>query len=100
MGIGKVGDMDVVAHAGAVGSVVVITKYFDEVAPARSHVEDERDEMGLGRMGLAASNAVGAFGSSSHVEVAQRSVTEAVNAVEPGEHVLDEELGLAVGVGG
>ncbi len=42
----------------------------------------------------------GAFRCSGHVEVAQRGIAQAVNAVEPGEHLLDEELGFAIGVGG
>ena len=58
------------------------------------------NEVGFGLVGFAAGHAIGAFGSSSHVEVAQRGIAEAVNAVEPGEHVLHQQLGLAVGVGG
>ncbi len=56
--------------------------------------------MGLGLVGFAAGDAVGAFGGAGDVEVAQRGVAEAVDLVHPAEHVLDQELGFAVGVGG
>ncbi len=56
--------------------------------------------MRFGLVRFAAGDAVGTFGGSSDVEVAQRSVAQAMDAVEPGEHVLDQQLGLAIGIGG
>ena len=43
---------------------------------------------------------IGALGSAGHIEVAQGGVAQAVDAVEPGEHVLDHQLGLAIDIGG
>ena len=40
-----------------------------------------------------------AFVRAGHIEVAQRGVTQAVDAIEPGQHLLHQELGLAVGIG-
>ena len=65
------------------------------VAAAEGYIEDEGDDVGFGLVGFAA---VGE--RAGDVEVAQGGVAEAVDLVEPAEHVLDEELGLAVGVGG
>lgn len=45
-------------------------------------------------MGFAA-----AWDGSRDIEVAEAGIAEAVDAVEPGEHLLDEQLGFAVGVG-
>ncbi len=54
VGIGEVGDVDVVADAGAVGSGVVVAEDFDEVAAAQGDVEDQGNEVGLGFVGFAA----------------------------------------------
>jgi hypothetical protein len=54
----------------------------------------------LGLVGFAADDAGGALGSAGDVEVAQRGVAQTVDAVEPGEHLLDNQLGFAVDVGG
>ena len=104
MGVCQVGDVDVIADAGAVVGGVVVAEDFDGVATAEGHVEDERDQVGFGLVGLtllddAASLAAG-FGCSGYVEVAQRGRAQAVDPVEPVKDVFDEELGFAVGVGG
>jgi len=95
VGVGKIGDVDVVANTGAVGGVVVVAEDEDFFATAEGDVEDEGNDVGLGLVGFAA---VGE--RAGYVEVAEGGVAEAVDAVEPAEHVLDEELGFAVGVGG
>ncbi len=87
--------MDVVADAGAVGGGVVVAEDEDFFAAAEGDIEDEGDDVGLGLVSFAA---VGE--GSGYVEVAERGVAEAVNLIEPAEHVLDEELGFAIGVGG
>src|SRR6185437_10409 len=87
--------MNVVADAGAVFGWVIPAVDFDALAAAQRHVENERDDMRLGLMGLAAS-----FDGSGDVEVAEAGVAEAVDAVEPFEHMLDQQLGFAIGVGG
>ena len=60
--------------------------------------------MGLRFVSFAAGDDAASFSSSfrcsGDVKVAQRGGAQAVNLVEPGEHVLGEKLGFAVGVGG
>ena len=41
----------------------------------------------------------GPFVCAGHVEVAQRGAAQTVNPVEPVEHLFNQKLGLAVGVG-
>ena len=100
MGFRKVRNMDVVADAGAVGSWVVFAINADGRTAAHGDVKDERDEVRFGVVGLAAGDAVGALGGASDVEIAQRGIAEAVNSVEPGEHVFNEKFGFAVDIGG
>ena len=92
VGIGQVGDVDVVTDAGAVGGRVIVTIDTDRLAATQGHVEDERDEMGFRLMCLASGYAFGALGRAGHVEVAQRGGPQAVDAMHPGKHLLDEEL--------
>jgi hypothetical protein len=100
---GQVADVDVVADAGAVWGGVIVAEDFDGLAAAEGDVEDERDEMRLGLVGFAAGDdarAVLRFRSAGDIEIAQRGGAKAVSAVEPTEHLLDQELGFAIGVGG
>src|SRR5216683_4471564 len=39
-------------------------------------------------------------GGAGSIEIAETGVAEAVNLVEPGEHLFDDQFGFAVGVGG
>ena len=75
-----------------------------DCAAAEGYVEDERNEVRFGLVGFAAGDDSAAltagFGSAGDVEVAQGGGAQAVNLVKPAEHVFDEELGFAVGVGG
>ncbi len=64
-------------------------------AAAEGDVEDEGDQVGLRLVGLAVS-----LDGSGDVEVAETGVAEAMDAIEPGEHLFDQQLALAVGVGG
>src|ERR1019366_8395962 len=45
MRVGKIGDMDVVADAGAVGGRVVLAKDLDGVATPQGHVQDQGNEV-------------------------------------------------------
>ena len=57
--------------------------------------------MRLRFVGFSSDNfAVGLPARSGHIEVPQRGIAEAVNAIQPGEHLFDQEFGLAIGVGG
>src|SRR5947209_1087163 len=95
VGIGEIADVDVVANAGSVLGGIVLTEDLDARAAAQGDVEDERNEVRLGLVRLAV-----AFDGAGDVEVAEAGVAQAVDAVDPGEHVFDEELAFAVGVGG
>src|SRR6185312_4775991 len=94
VGAGEVFDVDVVADAGAVGSRIVVAIDVDAGAAAEGDVENDGDQVRLGFVGFAVS-----IDRARDVEVAERSVTQAVDAVEPGQHLLDEELGLAIRIG-
>src|SRR5579863_2841794 len=101
MGFGEVGNMNIVADAGAVGGGVIVAIDADSGAAAESDIEDEGNEMGLGFVGFAADDgAIGTLGRAGYVEIAERGTAETVDEGEPGQHALGEELGLAVGVGG
>src|SRR5690606_8669868 len=95
VGLGQVGDVDVVADAGAVGGGVVVAVDGDGRAAALGDLEDEGDEVGLGLVRCA----VGAVGAGD-VEVAQGGRAQAVGGGLAGDHVVDGQLGGAVGVGG
>ena len=97
MGLGQVGDVDVVPHAGAVPGVVVVAVDGHLLPLAQGHLEDQGDEVGLGVVGLAdLAGLVGAAG----VKVPQAHIAQAVGLAHPVEHPLHRELCLAVGVGG
>ena len=94
MGIGEVADMDVVAHAGAIGRVVISAEDLDLRALAERGLAGDLDEMGgaLGRLARAALR-IGA----GDVEIAQRHIAEIVGARRVVEHPLRHQLGAAIG---
>ena len=100
MCVGQVGDVDVVANAGSVGRGVVFAVNANGRSASEGHVQNQRDEVGFRLVGFTAGDAVWPLGRPSHVEIAQRGVVQAVNAVEPGEHMFNQQLGFAVSVGG
>jgi len=104
MRVGKVAYVDIVADAGAVVAGVIVAENFNCLAAAQGYVEDQGYQVRFGLVGFAsgddsASLAAG-FGSAGYVEVAERGRAQAMNAMEPAEHVFDEQFGLAIGVGG
>ncbi len=56
--------------------------------------------MGFGLVRFPAGDSVGPHRSSSHIEIAERRVPQAVDLVEPTEHVFHQELGFSVNIGG
>ena len=86
--------MDVVADAGAVARRVILPEDLDALAPSQRHVQDQGDQVRFRFMRFAIS-----FDGAGHVEVAQAGVAKPVNAVEPAQHVLHQQLALAVRVG-
>ena len=77
VGVGQVLDVDVVADAGAVGRRVVGAEDGDVLALAERDLEDERDQVRLGRVVLADRAVVG---GAAGVEVAEGGVAQAVGA--------------------
>lgn len=95
MGLGEVGDVDVVPHTGAVGGGVVLAVDGDGFAPPERDLQHDGDQVGLGVVAFAQAR-VGA----GDVEVAQAGRTDAVHARELGQCGVDGGLGGAVGVAG
>ena len=56
MRVGQVGDVNVIANAGAVRSGVIVAEDSDGLAAAQSDVEDQRNQVGLRLVGFAAGN--------------------------------------------
>ena len=54
VGVGEVGDVNVVADAGAVGGVVVFAEDGNTLATSQSNIQDEGDDVGLGLVRFAA----------------------------------------------
>ncbi len=89
--------MDVVAHGGAVTGGVVVTEDGDPFALPERYLQRERDEVCLGIVVLAP---LAGGGGPGRVEVAQRRVAEAVDAIQPMEDALQDVLGLTVRAAG
>src|ERR1700722_6934371 len=94
MCLGQVRNVNVVPDAGAVRGGVVLAKDLDVLSPAESDVKNKRDQVRLRLVRLSP-----AGNRARHVEIAQAGITEAMNTVHPGEHLLHQELRLSVGVG-
>lgn len=97
VGLGEIGDMDVVADAGAVGGVVVGAEDGDGRSLTEGGLEDEGDEVGFG--GVVFAEATLGIGSGG-VEVAEDDGLEAVGGVEVPEDLFDHLFAVAVGVDG
>jgi len=52
MGVGEVGDVDIVADASAVRGGVIVAEDLDEVTAAEGDIKNQRDEVGLGLVGF------------------------------------------------
>src|SRR5580698_1374536 len=87
--------MDVVANRGPVLGGVILAKNLDIGASAESHVENEWNQMRLRLMGLSP-----AWYRPRNVEIAQAGITQSVNAVDPGKHLLHQQLRFSIGIGG
>ena len=98
VGVGEVGDVDVIADAGAVGGGVVVAVDADRLAATQGDIQDERDEVGFGLVIFAAADAIGTFGGAGDVEIAKGDGAEAVDGVKPLENGFDHQLRFTVGV--
>ena len=63
MRVGQVGDVNVVADAGAVGGGVVVAVDADGCAPAESDIENQRNQVRLRLVRFAAGDAFGPSGA-------------------------------------
>lgn len=94
----QVDDVDVVTHASTIRRRVVISPDFQLVAPADGDLSDERHQVVRDALWVFADQA--AFVGADRVEVAQDADPPSrIGAVEVAQHVFDDELGPAVGVG-
>ena len=95
MRIGKVGDMDVVAHGRAVRRRIVGAEDFQRRRDAERRLDRQRNEMGF-RIVVLADLAIGI--GARGVEVPQRDPLQPVRVAEPRQHPLGLELAFAVRV--
>ena len=95
VGVGQIQHVDVVADAGAVGGGVVGAEHLDRRCPPGRRLHHQRDQVrGVARV-LADAPVQHRAGG---VEVAQGHPLQPERLVEPGQHALDLQLALAVGV--
>src|SRR5581483_5732533 len=95
MGLGQINDVDIIPDAGAVGRGIIGAVNLALGGLAERDFEDVRDEVGFDAM-MFAEFLAGAGG----VEIAEGDKLEAVDLVIPVQHLLEHELGFAVGVDG
>lgn len=95
---GEVHDVDVVAHSGAVGGVIVVAKDSQLLASANGGLGDVGHEVVGDAVGVLAYES--ALVRPDGVEVAQQHhVPLIVGVLHVDEHLLEHALGLTVGVG-
>lgn len=91
--------MDVIAHAGAVGRRVVVAEDGELLSFTHRHLRDEGYQVVRDAAGIFTDEAT--YVGTDWVEVTQAGDgTAGVGLVKVGEDVFDDELALAVGVGG
>src|SRR5262245_29277475 len=93
MGIGKIGDVDVIADGGAVARVEIEAVYREGPVLPERRLDGQRDDMCFGLMVLA-DLAVGV--ASGRVEVAQDDGVKAVRPSEILDHPFDGEFRPAI----
>jgi hypothetical protein len=94
VGVGEVGDVDEIAHAGAIGGRVVVAEHGDLRAEAERRLAHRLDQVaGPGGRSTGAPGGIAA----GDVEVAQRHKAQPVGRADVGQDLLGHELGAAVG---
>jgi len=96
MRLGEIGDMDIVADAGAVRRRVVRAEDGERRAAAEGGADRQRHQVGFGVVILADP---AARISAGGVEVAQAGRAQAMDAVGPEQPLLDHQLAFAIGIG-
>ena len=87
--------MDVIAYAGAILGGIVGPEDMDRFSASRGCLQDQRNQMRFRIVGLAQ-----IFRRAGRVEITKAAIPEPVNAVQPCEHLLHQQLGFAINVGG
>ncbi len=94
MRFNQIPDVDIVADRCAVGCRIVVAEDFQRWPFAQRGVDGERDQMRFGVV-LLAQFPVGV--AAGNIEIAQCGPPQTVAGAVPAQHLLDHELGLAVG---
>lgn len=97
MSVGKVGDVNIVPHASAVGCGIIVAENADVISRAVCHLQNDGDKVGFGLVRLADFTALVC---ARRIEVAQSNVFESVRLVVILHKLLHHELGLTVHAGG
>ena len=95
----QIDNVDIVAHAGAIGSGVVVAEYGEFGQFAGSHLANVGQQIIRNTVGLLADAAAGVCADG--VEITQQNHTPLrVGRVEVGHHALHHLFGCAIGIGG
>src|SRR5438309_426261 len=94
VGAGQIAYVNVVANTGAIGRGIICAENGDVVALSECYLQRKWNKVRLRHMIFAQS-----AGCSGSVEIAKAGVPQAVYAVEPGEHLLDQQFRFTVRVG-
>ena len=99
MPLRQITDMDIVAHAGAVVRGIVVAEHAQKRELARRHLRDIRQQIVRNAVRILADQA--ALVRADRVEIAkQRHRERFIGVRRVPEHLLDHQLGPAVGVRG
>src|ERR1019366_3704991 len=79
VGLGKIGDVDVVTDTGPIRSGVVLSINTDGLAAAERDVENQGNEVGLRLVRFAPRHAARPLGSAGDIEVAKRCIAQPVD---------------------
>src|SRR5438874_6397019 len=90
---GQVAYVNVVTHAGAVRSWIVRAKNLQLLAGSSRDLQRDGDQVRFGPMILAL-----LAGSARRVEITQTRVMQSMNAMQPGEHLLDQQFRFTVSI--
>src|ERR1700687_1296799 len=85
MGAGQITHVNVIADTGAIRGGIVGAEDGDVFTLSERDLQRERNQVRLRHMVLSQ-----IAGGSRGIEIAETGVAQAVNAVKPGEHLLDQ----------
>ena len=95
---GEVADVDIVAHTGAVRSVIIIAEYAELLALSYSHLSDIRHQIVRNTVRIFTDSA--RWVSADRIEIAQEHhIPFRVSLLHVHHHLFEHRLGLTVRVG-